>query len=479
MQAKDRAQGLDDARLFLTVDRNLEWINNEPKRWLRLLQAVFQIVVDDQKSFIKKPTPAGLKRLRDSAQVSRTIIEKATPDIPKKAFRAVLDHIVSIIVVKGELFEPISLEYIKSLRTVLGYQPHLDHLEPKQWTHAVSLAFSVILGDPVRGYDIIEDKFDDDEDTEMTQSAAAMQSRKRKAAGPLLKVSNEESGSRGGSPASFRSAGQDIIELMGCVEALFGASAAPLMDHAEALLSKFLRFFRAFPAGTSAHLPAIGALNRLIQQLYFNNKSMISNACVHIWPTLAVLWPTKNATLKEQVVLLASSLLPFVIHRDGPAQTSLVQELYGLCLFEPETRWGIEALDLDHLALGEIQGPQSHSFALSLLQPGHCFASTHALSWAVVELAGACLRHLDTLSRSVQPDVPPTPSNKGKRRKVGCSMLTNTKKLTLNHRSMRPWTTSLSLSRKLAPPKVSYTCRSLSFTWTLPVRSWTVGLSSK
>ena len=416
-QAKDRTQGLDDARLFLTVERNLEWINQEPKRWLKLLQAVFQIVVDDQKAYVKKPMPAGLKRLKDSAQVVRVIIEKASSDIPKKAFRAVFDHIVSIVVVRGELFEPVALEYLKSLRTVLAYQPHLDHLEPKQWTHAVSLAFSVTLGDPIRSYDITDDKFDDDEDTEMTESATATQSRKRKAAGPLLKVAADESSYRTGSPANFRSAGQDVIELMGCVEVLFSASSAPLMEYGEALLSKFTRFFRTFPNETSAHLPAVIALNRLVQELYYNSKALLATACVHIWPIILAIWPTKNSTLKEQIVLLASALLPFLIHREGPSQTPLVQSLYELCLSEAESRWGIETLEIDHLVMGTNLNA-SAVFQHCVFAAGHGFTASHALSWQLLELGALCLRHLDDVAKSLNPDHPPTPASKGKKRRV-------------------------------------------------------------
>ena len=319
--------------------------------------------------------PAGLKRLKDSAQVVRVIIEKAASDIPKKAFRAVFDHIVSIVVVRGELFEPVALEYIKSLRTVLAYQPHLDHLEPKQWTHAVSLAFSVTLGDPIRSYDIVEDKFDDEDETEMTEGTAATQTRKRKAAGPLLKAVADESSFRAGSPVNFRSAGQDVIELMGCVEVLFSASGAPLMEYGEALIWKFTRFFRTFPNETSAHLPVVVALNRLVQEVYFNNKSLLTNACTHIWPALAALWTTKNSTLKEQVVVLYTALLPFVIHRDGPSQTPLVQSLYNLCLAEAESRWGIDTLDLDHLALG-IYEDENTVFGLTVLRAGHGFTAS-------------------------------------------------------------------------------------------------------
>ena len=428
---KDRTQGLEDVRVFLSVQRNLEWINQDGgqrKSWLKVLQAVFQIVVDEQKAYVKKPgTAVVLKRLRDAAQVVRLIIEKAAADIPRKAFKAVFSHIVSVLVVNKRLFEPVALEYLKALRTIIGYQPHLDHLEPRQWIHGVALCFSAALGDPIINLHEIGDEARMEDDDETESATASSTSRKRKATGLARAIEDdeEEAGARR-SPfsAPHKAAGQDIIELMSCLEALFRSSASPFFEHGQALLAKFVRFFRTFPAETSAHLPALGALNRLVAELYFNSKRKMEAASVQLWPLLLTLWPTKNSLLKEHLVVALTSFLPYLVCRDGPAQTPLVHALYTSILAETENRWGVEELDLEHLAFTDAV-PDSQTrrepFRATLVRAGHSFTSSQALSWSVFELGASCLHHLQTASQSLQPAIPPTPSSsaKGKRRKVG------------------------------------------------------------
>jgi hypothetical protein len=49
---------------------------------------------------------------------------------------------------------------------------------------------------------------------------------------------------------------------------------------------------------------------------------------------------------------------------------------------------------------------------------GHGFTASHALSWQLLELGALCLRHLDVVAKSLNPDHPPTPASKGKKRRV-------------------------------------------------------------
>jgi ataxia telangiectasia mutated family protein len=409
--------------------------------------------VDEQRNHAKKAvgtaSPA-LKRLKDGAQVVRLIIEKCAADLPRKAVKAVFSHIVSIIVLKGQLFEPVSLEYLKSLRSIISYRPHLDHLETKQWTHAVALCFAGALGDPIKSQDIVEDAMmEKDDDTEMTQSAGSSngRSKKRKAAGPLRLTPVDEDGYRSGSPAGFRSAGQDVIELMACIDAFFRSPASPFLACGEALLAKFIRFFRVFPSETSAHLPALTALNRLVQELYYNAKTALEKSSVILWPFLLSLWYTKNAIVKEQLVILLNRLLPFLLYRSDGSHTQLVQDLYNHILAEPENRWRSEDLDIDNLEMGEVsEQAKSRAFGNSLFRLSHGVTSAHVLSWATLQLGALCLSHLQGASQSLRPDLPPTPSSsRSKKRKVSMkclvaeSMLTETCSWT--HPSTTFWTT--------------------------------------
>lgn len=418
-QLKDRTQGLEDVRLFLSLQRNIDWINEDRKQWLKFLQSVFQIVVDEQRAYVSKPTTPALKRLKDAAQAVRLIIEKAAADIPRKAFKAVFNHILSIIVVRGQLFEPVALEYLKALRASVSYQPHLDHLEHKQWTHAVSTCFSAILGDFIRGYEIVDDfmmDVDDDQDESSTKA-----NKKRKSASSSRASSSATEGTGSSQNKAHNSASQDIIELCGCIDALFRSSQAPLLANAEGLLSKFLRFFGSFPNETTAHLSMTTALNRLLVELEFNRKSLVEKGVFQLSSTLVTLWHTKNVAMKEQLVISATLLLPYIGALEDEKRVSLASNLYLATLADVETRWGSDVLDLNAMTLNCSQsipgsGPD-HGFAMSMFQAGPAFDFQQALAWTVIRLCACCLSHATNLTATSSLDSA-TPSRASKRPRV-------------------------------------------------------------
>lgn len=392
-------------------------MNEDRRQWLKFLQSIFQIVVDEQRTYISKPTTPALKRLKDAAQAVRMIIEKAAADIPRKAFKAVFNHILSIIVVRGKLFEPVALEYLKALKASIAYQPHLDHLDLKQWSHGVSTCFSAILEDNIRGYEIIDDSvLDMDDDT--ADEASMNGSRKRKAALQSHDLADIGGSSQG---TGHTSAGQDTIELCGCIDAFFRSMSAPLISNGEALLSKFVRFFEIYPKETTAHLSMTIALNRLLGELELNRKKLLEKAVHRLWPPVIRLWLTKSVAMKEQLVMSATLLLPYTRALQPERRISLASDLYIATLADAELRWGVETLDLDLLTLRcsetALQSVPSHGFALSIFQAGPTFDFQQSLAWTVLTLSASCLMQAQDPSQTTNVE-PPTPTRSSKRRKV-------------------------------------------------------------
>lgn len=394
-------------------------MNEDRKQWIRFLQSIFQIVVDEQRAYVSKPTTPALKRLKDAAQAVRLIIEKAAADIPRKAFKAVFNHILSIIVVRGQLFEPVALEYLKALRASVLYQPHLDHLDLKQWTHAVSTCFSAILGDKIRGYEIVDDYLMDADDD--NEEASARGSRKRKAASTSRASSTPTEGTGSSQSKIHASASQDTIELCGCIDAFFQSSQAPLIANGEALLSKCIRFFAAYPSETTAHLSMTTALNRLLAELEFNRKDLVEKAVIQLWSSLISLWPTKNVAMKEQLVITATLLLPYIASLEPQKRTTLASNLYTATLADVEARWGADVLDLNALSLNCSQSPKNssstHGFAISSFQAGPAFDFQQALAWTVIQVCASSLLQVENTSSNTMSD-PSTPSRATKRLKV-------------------------------------------------------------
>lgn len=378
-------------------------MNRDKKQWLRFLQTIFQIVIDEQRAYVSKSTAPALKRLKDAAQAVRMIIERAAADIPRKAFKAVFSHILSIIVVQAKLFEPIALEYLKALRACVAFPPHLDHLDVKLWNHAVSTCFSAVLGDTIKGYELVDDHaMDVDDDDEDRSSNATQRSKKRKVNGTFRLAPTDSENFSFSQTGYTYSASQNTIELCSCIEAFFKSSQAPLVSKGGVLLSKFTRFFRSFPHETTAHQSMLAALNRLLNDLEFNNKSLLEKAVSHLWPPMVALWNTKSNALKEQLVMATTLLLPYTFLLEG---CSLANSLYNATLTEIENRWGAEPLDLDSLALncsapGQDNLPH-HGFSTRLFHAGSTFDFQQVLSWTILNLSAACFIPCDKFTSEI------------------------------------------------------------------------------
>lgn len=62
-----------------------------------------------------------------------------------KTVRAIVDHITETIPVPGEgLWEPLSLDYIKCLSSLLRHRPHTEHLDGEDWENLISFCLASI-----------------------------------------------------------------------------------------------------------------------------------------------------------------------------------------------------------------------------------------------------------------------------------------------------------------------------------------------
>lgn len=420
----------------------MEWLNGDKKQWLKFVQAIFQIVVDEQKAYVKKPTTPALKRLRDAAQAVRLVIEKAAADLPRKAFKAVFNHILSVIVVRQQLFEPVALEYLKALAAVLAYRPHLENLEDTQWNHAVSLCFSAVLGDPIRGYDIIDQSLLEHEEDELSSAESDAPKAKKRRITASSRASSSAIFDNGGTsqrPAG-RLAGQDTIELCSCLGTLFGTPRAPVLDNADALAFKFVRFFRAYPMETSAHLPIIVAFNRLLEDLEYNRKTLMERLVPRALPEIEALWSTKSIAVKEQLVIALARLIPYASAAPSDSAQNMLSGTYNVLLSDLESRWATDVLDISSLCLShgatyEVDDDaddadrEARAFRLGTISAGTTFDLTQALAWSTLRLSAICFTRLSALHEAGNCDQP-TPSRVSKRAKV--SFLTPSAELAPN-----------------------------------------------
>lgn len=85
-KAKERSEGIEQYKDIFQDRDTLEQISDgddDGKRWLRTMQALFNCVVNDKSACIKRgawldAAPVSLRRLKDSAGMVQWMVEKAS-----------------------------------------------------------------------------------------------------------------------------------------------------------------------------------------------------------------------------------------------------------------------------------------------------------------------------------------------------------------------------------------------------------------
>ncbi|GAA5948981.1 hypothetical protein JCM3765_003976 [Sporobolomyces pararoseus] len=414
---KQRAEGISRCREFLSSKRNFKALNeNRIHSWLETLQTLFHIVIIERNASVSKKTAATDKRLEDAAQIVRWLAEKVHKLLPRKAAKSLINHLTQMIAVNGKV-QSFALTYAKALRTVLSYPPHLEHLDERQWTDITMMCFSAVLGDKVKiGQDFADSEamnLDDDE------------------GGPIGSLRANSDEDELALPAPPKKTANNLeIELVGCLEVVFRSNSSPFVTYAQAIFRKFLRFFKAFPVETTAHLAALVALNRALSEVDLNDQRSMRRLGPHLWTPILALWSTKNALLKEQILIALRYLFPFVIpyqhpHRSTtePSVTARAKELYDAVLTEPTIRWRDSySMDLDHLGLeiDDNEEGDKRAFEAKTFRLGAGFDEKDAVAWSLAELGADALARIYEVTEVAEGRVDNGLSDnaRGKRRKV-------------------------------------------------------------
>ncbi|KAH7923978.1 hypothetical protein BV22DRAFT_1196306 [Leucogyrophana mollusca] len=456
---KERQEGVASLRTAFARDhavRNLDE-KRDGRAWLIVFQALFTSVIKEKEACTKKAASgksattgaAALRRLGEAAATVRWLTERSVRELSKKTLKPLLAHCLQTMIYRGELYTPVALDYIKTIRCLLSWTPHMDHLDENNWLKIVEMAFNVILDDPVRrsfedgeetgegggesmqvdDSDMYQDDSEDEEDTDNNLPSTSTQTRKRR----RREVSATPAPSGGRTTISSRQNAQRVvsleqIELTSLLALLLRSPCAPLLSPnvpnlSSAILTRMRRFLVLYPADTSLHHDFLLALQATLSHVALNRKSDVETFARGAWDGLVKLWGTKNKRMKESLLGVLRVLFPFLTaDQDGTsyAWADGVQKIWHLLNGEAESRWGIDGLSLDSLRL-EVVSPDDEDicerepFVARTFRAGWHFDPNQALAWAVLDLQADCAAKLFEHSESVHSSTPEFGPNKGKR----------------------------------------------------------------
>ena len=339
-----------------------------------------------------------IKRLEDSTSTLRIVVEKLNTDFTKLNVKALVSHIIDYMSSDQDR-EIFALTYFRTLRILLSYPPHLQQLSVSQWENIVMTCFSVTLGDRLKMGQAFKDDamMDIDGDEEGVVGGVGGAN-----IGGILRDQAQDDKDR---PVVRQAATQEDIEILSCIEIIFRSFRSPFQENSQVVLIKFLRFFRSFQGETTAHFPALAALNHAFAALELNDIAQLKVYAPKLWPSILALWGTKSILLKEQVVMALTYLHPFVAPSTGVVDEESqgqIRELYHVILGEPEIRWRGEELNPDCLRMGCAEG-EAGAFAAITFCHGTDFTAAQALTWGILELGAASLAKLYEFSEVIRP----------------------------------------------------------------------------
>lgn len=444
-KVKERQEGFTQLRSTFASDRAILKLTKDgvSKPWILVFEALFDAfgkekAACNKKGLLRTAPTAGpgatlLRRLGEVASTIRWLVERAVNRMSAKVMHLVLNHLYRNIRYDGKLLGQVALDYVKAIKCIVSWGPHLDHLEGGKWIDLVELSFNVILDDPfttrledpsaptsMPAADDAEESLYSGVEEEQDDSDAAGPSRKRRrrefSGTPVPKLPST-SRLQESLPVTL-----EKIEFTSLLATLLRSSSSPIIyepavkvDSDEpqtdrsspflpgAVLDRLRRFLIQYPADTSLHHDYLLALSGTLSQVVLNQRQLTIDFARATWPALASMWGTKNQRLKEDLVTVLRILFPFLIPRDN-TDTEVDEgpvKLWRILEGEPHSRWGVDNLSMDSLRLSfclDHVDPKSRAFAAKTFQHGWHFDASQALAWTTLELQADCARKVCSLS---------------------------------------------------------------------------------
>ncbi|KAI9851515.1 MAG: Serine/threonine-protein kinase tel1 [Thelocarpon superellum] len=331
---KERNEGLVDLRHILTQSRRgdrLELLND--KAYHKVYEALFRAVAAE-KSAYAKATKANVKsqaatRLAAAAALVRLAVEAGVRKLKQKTVKALTDHITQTLPIAGRGFcEPLCLDYLKALRALLDFAPHVEHLAAEEWQWLVEFC-----GEGISLHD-------GGSDAALPPAASN---------GTLSSVSTARSSSE-----SKPHAKMIVEELVVAIGQLLRAQKLPTAGTAQLILTTLLHFFR-HPQVGRAHQPALVAINATLRLIAADYLSLTEQTIRDLLPILRRLWGTRSTALKDEILIALIHAQTYLEHmirqRDEIDLASDLEALLELLHTDYVKRLDREQLLLDDVGL--------------------------------------------------------------------------------------------------------------------------------
>jgi serine-protein kinase ATM len=296
---------------------------------------------------------------------------------------------------------PILVNYLKALRTLLEYPPHVEHLrEYKKDSNHEFQEWSELVEFCAEGVTFFTGEGDSDGVTTQLSTSRSLLRTPTTSAEFSTKSTPRESSSR--NSRSSNSSVQ-LEEFIGCLRHLTRATNAPITKRAKFILNVVFQFLHSAKSVSRAHHDALSVINSILMRIAPQSIELTQYAVRQIVPLIKDMWQSKSATYRDEMLvtlIITREHILHMLHSQNPVTSDFqtdIEALLEVFTLDYCRRQERDLLSLDDLRL-VWQSEQDakvtpHSHVAFRLQNGHIKGEAN---WTLVELMALYASTLDT-----------------------------------------------------------------------------------
>lgn len=212
-----------------------------------------------------------------------------------KTVRALVDHIIQTLPTSNEAYcEPLVVDYFKSLRIVLEYQPHTEHLSKEEWSSVVDFC-----NESLRELNIVSSQNEPGLSIRNSNVGSFSDGQSRSTTPTPTNDHNLKASKHGSSRSAqvqLRSSAEDILL---CLRHLNFASNAPILDRAQVTLTNLLELLESNLSVGRLQQLAFEIIDSILTHITTNDIALTLQILSRLLPIIRRLWDTKSTTLKD------------------------------------------------------------------------------------------------------------------------------------------------------------------------------------
>ncbi|KAL1966845.1 hypothetical protein VTN77DRAFT_3810 [Rasamsonia byssochlamydoides] len=387
---KERTEALENLKHILQQNKRspkLDALND--KACHKIFEALFRCVSIEKSIFNRSSRSStrgqSTSRLPLCASVLRIAVEASLRNLRTKSVHAVIDHIIQTIKEPGEgLWEVLSNDYMKCLRSLLEYPPHVEHLGESEWLDTVNFC--------LRCLSLIENEGNQLSIRTSHHSSSEALDVSSSRSTPVRMLSG-----RTATSASSHVDKGIVEEVVVCIQLLTASANAPVQEIAGRTLNGLSEYLASSTQAGNAH-QAFKAINAVLMKVMCDQCSLVRDFILEIIPVIRRLWTTKLSGLKDEILITIMLCMDLLRNSaQFSSAESTIESLEGLVdvlLSEYVKRPEREVLQIDDLVFYQSPCPERdwQIFGPRLGNP----RSEH--NWTVVWAIACLLAILDDIS---------------------------------------------------------------------------------